>query len=79
MIRAPDWSQEEFEILLQNPQFTDEELSSLLPKRTTEAIAVIRSFIHNFHRGGNASGLSKMMKARLEQRSWPCPRCDYKC
>lgn len=77
MVRAPDFSKEEFEILLQNHRLTDEELANLLPTRTVGAIRTVRSFIHSFHRGVNVSGLSKMMIHRLEQGSWACPQSDY--
>jgi hypothetical protein len=77
MARAPNWSQKEFEILLQNPRLNDEELSDQLPRRTAEAIATVRAFIHNYHKDGNVSGLSKLMIRRLEQGSWTCP-CPMK-
>lgn len=76
MVRAPDWSTEEFEILLRNPRLADEELNSQLSRRTVGAIRTVRAFIHSFHRGGNVSGLSEMMIHRLEQGSWDCPRCN---
>jgi hypothetical protein len=78
MVGPPKWSKEEFEILLQNHRLMDEELTKLLPRRRVGAIRVVRSFIHSFHRGGNVSGLSKMMIHRLEQGSWACPRSDCK-
>jgi len=78
MAREPNWSQKEFEILLQNPQLTDEELSRKLTSRTVGAIKTVRDFIHSFHTGGNVSGLSRLMKSRLEQGSWTCARCDQK-
>lgn len=76
MSPAPPWTRREFRILLEHPELSDEELSHQLPKRSTGAIKVVRDFIHNFHRGGDASGLSKMMISRLEQGSWACPRCN---
>jgi len=78
MSRAPNWSQKEFEFLLQNHRLTDEELSDQLSRRTAEAIATVRAFIHNYHKDGNVSGLSKLMISRLEQGSWTCPWCDEK-
>ena len=77
-MKEKEWSPEEFEILLQNPQLSDEELSSQLPCRSPGAIGVVRAFIHNFHMGGNVSGLSRMMIRHLEQGSWNCPLCPYK-
>ena len=76
--RAKNWSMWEFGTLLDNPQLTDEQLSSELPRRSVGAISVVRASIHNYHKGGNVSGLSKMMISRLEQGSWTCPRCNKK-
>ena len=76
MARAPDYTKEEFEILLQSPRITDDELSHQLG-RAIGSIRVVRSFIHNFHKGGDVSELSKMMIHRLQQGSWTCPRCDF--
>ena len=78
MAPAPNWSQKEFEILLQNARCTDEELSGKLPGRSAGAIATVRAFIHNYHKAGNVSGLSELMIRRLEQGSWTCPQCDEK-
>jgi len=78
MARAENWSKEEFEILLQNPQLTDEQLRSQLPRRSLGAIGVVRAFIHNFHKGGSISGVSKMMISRLEKGLWTCPICNEK-
>jgi hypothetical protein len=72
------WSIEEFEILLDNPHLTNEELSIQLPRRSAGAINAVRSFIHSFHEGGNDSGLSEMMRGRLEERQGTitCPKCN---
>ena len=69
------WNSEEFGILLENPQLTNEELSRQLATRSVGAINVVRSFIHNFHEGGDLSGLSKLMIYRLQQGFWVCPHC----
>lgn len=79
MARAPDWSEQEFETLLRNPQLSDEEVARLLPRRTLGAIGAVRSFLHNFHEGGDISGLSQMMASRLRRGSWTCSKCDYRC
>jgi hypothetical protein len=76
MVLAPNWSEEEFEILLRNPRLADEELNRQLPRRTVGAIRTVRESIHSFHRGGNVSGLSKVMIHRLVHGSWTCPRCN---
>jgi hypothetical protein len=66
MSQAPRWTQEEFEILLQNPTVPAAGLAKRLPGRSVSAIEVVRSGIHAFHTGGDVSMLSKMMTARLE-------------
>ena len=78
MARAEDWSEAEFEILLSNPNLSDEELANRLPKRTNGAIRTVRSFIHSFHRGLNISGLPHIMRRRLEQEGWICSKCQGK-
>ena len=65
MNREPNWSLEEFEILLKNPKLNDDELSSKLTGRSSGAIGVVRSFIHSYHKGGDTSGLSKLMIEEL--------------
>jgi hypothetical protein len=79
MAREPNWSQQEFEVLLQHSDIPDQKLNVLLPMRSCGAIEVVRDFIHSYHTGGNISGLSIMMKHRLAQKSWVCPRCFYRC
>lgn len=46
MSKAPLWSKQEFESLLQNNHLSDAQLAQLLPRRTVGAINVIRSGIH---------------------------------
>jgi hypothetical protein len=77
MARAPDWTREEFEILLENPQLTDEERSTHLPRRTVKAIQIVRSIIHGFHRRNDVSCLSKIMLQTLDERRGTntCPQC----
>ena len=74
MVRARDWTEEEFETLLQHPEMSDEELSEFL-NRTPGAVAAVRDFIHSYHNGGSISGLSQMMAQRLRKGGWTCPRC----
>lgn len=75
--RAPDWSEEEFRVLLDRPDLADEEVAKILIGRSTGAIGVVRAGIHNFHLSGNVSMLSKMMLNYLQRRREPlrCPVC----
>jgi len=76
MKRAPDWSKEEFETLIKHWNLSDADLSVLIPTRTTDAIKVVRSGIHEFHQKGTSSLLSKMMKTYIEQsHGLKCPLC----
>ena len=75
MSRAPDWTEEEFEILLQHPELSDQELHELLPKRTEGAIGAVRGFVCAYHRPKMAFDLSQMMIKRLMKGGWICARC----
>lgn len=77
MVRAPDWSIEQFETVLKNSHLSSEESSRLLPQRSRDAVEIIRQGIHSFHLGRNVSMLSKMMLRRLEEKdqSLICPIC----
>lgn len=76
--RAPEWTSEEFEILLQSPALPADKLRLRLPNRTPDAIQIVRRGIHAFHTGKNASMLSKMMIHRLEgdTTNLVCPICE---
>ena len=78
MKRAPDWTQDEFEVLLHSPTLTDDALCLKLPNRTLSAIQIVRRGIHAFHTGQNISMLSKMMVQRLEKGTTDliCPICE---
>lgn len=78
MKRAPDWTEDEFDILLQSPTLSADELHSKLPKRSPDAILIVRRGIHAFHTGKNSSMLSKMMIHRLEgdTSGLVCPICE---
>jgi hypothetical protein len=67
MKRAPDWTLDEFEILLNSPTLPDENLDLKLPKRIIGAIQNVRNGIHAYHTGNNYSMLSKMLVSRLEK------------
>jgi hypothetical protein len=75
---APVWTPEEFEILLRSPALSADDLHLKLPKRTPDAIQIVRSGIHAFHTGKNTSMLSRMMIHRLEDdtSSLVCPICE---
>jgi len=68
MTRAPNWSIEEFDTLLNNSNLDSLELAQQLPRRTPGAIEVVRVGIHSFHAGGDLSFLSKMMLRRLKEK-----------
>lgn len=80
MTRAPDWSKEEFEMLINNPGLLDKELASKLPDRTVGAIEVVRNGLHSYHKRGNVSMLSQMMLRCLEKKqgTLTCPRCSLR-
>jgi hypothetical protein len=79
MTRAADWSEAEFNTLLAHPSLRAEELIALLPIRTLDAVSVVRSGIHDFHRNGTSSLLSQMMIRILSDPtlSWECSECRY--
>jgi hypothetical protein len=77
MTRAPDWTPEEFDILLNHNNLSREELAKLLPRRSSDAVEVVRQGIHRFHDKGDGSLLSEIMRRRLadKQQSSTCPVC----
>lgn len=82
MVRAPDWSEREFEILLNSYRLSDEDIDYKLPGRSRDAIEVVREGIHSFHSGTAfaKTALSQMMLRRLEEGrgSLICPKCGTK-
>lgn len=80
MTRAPDWSIEEFEILLKNNKLSSRQLAQLLPKRTPDAVEVVRQGIHRFHSIGDGSMLSEIMRQRLNEKHQllTCPICNMR-
>ncbi len=72
MVRAPDWTEREFDTLLVQHQLSDEDLSELLPGRSAGAVRAVRAGLHAFHRGGHPATLSRMMLRRLEARPGAC-------
>lgn len=77
MTRAPDWTIEEFEILIKNNHLSHEQLAQLLPGRTLGGIESVRQGIHLFHSSDNGSMLSEIMRQRLKEKrqSQTCPIC----
>ena len=75
--RKPDWKEEEFEILLENGEGSVADLLILLRGRNSDAISIVQSGIHSYHRGLNTSVLSQMMLRRLGDGTRPvkCPKC----
>lgn len=75
--RAPDWSDQEFKILLDRSELLDEDVAKILTKRSAGAVGVVRAGVHNFHLGGNVSMLSRMMVDYLKKRRAHiiCPVC----
>lgn len=75
--RAPEWTPDEFEILLRSPELSVDNLHLKLPGRTPGAVQIVRNAIHAFHTGKNTSMLSKMMVRRLEgdTTGLVCPIC----
>ena len=61
MTRAPDWSEEEFRLLLSQPETPAEDLQQELPQRSIEAIELVRNAVADFRRRGESPLLSQMM------------------
>ena len=78
MLQRENWTEEEFDKILYNPNSTNDELSVLLNGRNTASIASVRAFIHNFHIRGNISGMSDFMVKHLRAGYWTCPLCHAK-
>lgn len=77
MKRPPDWTKEEFEILIRNNSLSAESLSARLTRRTQDAIQLVRNGIHDYHQKGNSTFISKMMKEYLTKSGTilACPIC----
>ena len=77
MVRAPDWGENEFHILVASYGLSDEELRSRLANRSIGAIDVVREGVHAYHIGGNSTMLSQMMRNYLgrNRSSLTCPKC----
>ena len=76
--QAPQWTEQEFEVVVQNPGLSNEDLAGLLVSRSVGAVGVVRSGIHSFHQEGrDITMLSEIMRQRLADGTRPveCPRC----
>jgi len=78
MTKAPDWTEAEFQTLLDSSNISAADLAGRLSGRTPDAIEVVRQGIHRYHSGMDTSMLSQMMLRVLSQRggSLVCPVCQ---
>jgi len=79
MVRAPDWTNQEFEKVLTSGNMNLSELAGSLPGRSVGAIQVVQQGIHSYHLGQDSTMLSEMMLARLADSTRPvnCPICGH--
>ena len=77
MNQTPDWTLDEFKILLASGGKPSAELVSLFPNRTVGAVSAVQQGIHAFHVGHDHSILSKLMVDYLEDQRGclTCPVC----
>jgi hypothetical protein len=75
--RAPVWTLNEFDLLLQNPSLSYFDIVKIIPGRSEDAIQIVRGGIHEIHKNGDSPVLSVMMKKRLAQvgSTRICPIC----
>ena len=76
MVDVP-WTEDEFDIILQNPGRGAREFGRLVTSKTSGAIAGVRSGIHSYHLGVSGFILTEMMLKKLMRArgSWVCPVC----
>jgi hypothetical protein len=74
---GPDWTLDEFKILLASGGSAPPKIVAFLPGRTTEGISVVQQGDHAFHLGRNHSMLSRLMVDYLEDQRGKlvCPVC----
>lgn len=72
----PDWTDPQFGYLRTNPRASDEEVAEHVD-HPVGGVQTVRAFVHNWHRGGNVSGLSELMLAQLDahRRESTCSVC----
>ena len=80
MSRSPNWSLDEFRVVLVSYGEKSGQLAERLPGRTLAAIELIKQGIHGHHRNNNVAVLSKSMKEYLKnnRRSHVCPVCGVR-
>jgi hypothetical protein len=73
-----EWTTQEYEIVVNHNQLSDQALADLLPGRTAGAVGATRAVIHNYHRGGHPNFQpSRQAQSWLEERrsTLTCPTC----
>jgi hypothetical protein len=77
MMRAPDWTNREFEKVPSSGSMDASELARSLPRRSVGAVQVVQHGIHSYHLGQESSMLSEMMLDRFADGKRPviCPIC----
>jgi len=84
MVRAPDWNESEFKIVMNSYGLPIEEVMQRLQRcrpevgRSRGAIEIVIEGIHIFHLGKENHGiLSRMMIKMLKEKRHPirCPKC----
>ena len=68
MPRAPDWTVDEFDVLLGSHGWREQQLASRLPRRTPGAIDAVGGAVHSFHTAGDSVLLSEIMRKELQGR-----------
>lgn len=67
MPRAPDWTEDEFRLLLQNTDLSSDDIALLLPSRSAGAVETVRQGVEAYRAGQDHSLLSQMMIRVLEE------------
>jgi hypothetical protein len=77
MTQQPEWTEDEFAILMHAGDLSAEELVLRLPRRSAGAIRAVRGGIHDYHATGSSSLLSRMQRDYLQRRrgTFACPLC----
>ena len=77
MNRNPDWTLDEFKILLAGGGKPPAQLVTQVTGRTAGAVGVVQQGVHAFHLGRNHSMLSRLMADYLEAERGhlTCPVC----
>jgi len=78
MAQAPEWTEDEFRLLLTAYGIPDEELAARMPRRNVGGIKMVRGLVHSYHEGADCAGmLSQMVFRELERGAGEltCPAC----